>query len=112
MRQGAKGLYTYDRVPLSNAHAVAQFIERLYVLLSAFAHGNILHNEAFVPPCLHSLDVELLVFRRDVQHGRAAAERQPAIAVGKKLLRHIVNVFVVVCECSRDWRRDVCVRNS
>ena len=65
-------------------------MKRLHILLPAFSEGYVFHNEAFVAPCLHRLDVELGVFGGDVQHRRAAPKRQPAIAVGKKLLRHIV----------------------
>ena len=90
MRQSVKGMYTHDCVAFPNAHLVPQLVKRLHILLATFAHGDVFDDEALVPPCLHSLDVELGVFGGDVQYGCAAAERQPAIAVGKELLRHIV----------------------
>jgi hypothetical protein len=61
-----EGLYTYDRVSLSNAHIVAQFVQSLYILLSSSAHGDVFHNEALVTPRAHGLNVELFIFRCDV----------------------------------------------
>jgi len=89
MRPSVKGMYTHDCVAFPNAHLVPQLVKRLHVLLATFAHGDVFDDEALVAPCLHSLDVELGVFGCDVQYGRAAPERQPAIAVSKELLRHV-----------------------
>lgn len=82
MRRKMGGSCTYDGVTLSDTHAITQLVERLHILLSALAHGNIFYYKALIAPCLHSLDIELFVFRCDVQHRRAAPKRQPAIAVG------------------------------
>ena len=88
LKRRKKGLYTYDSIPLANAHAVAQMKQCLRILLSAFAQGNVLNNEALIPPSLHGLNVKLIVFGGDVQHRRAVLERQPPIAVGEVLQRH------------------------
>lgn len=69
-----KGLYTYYGVSLSYAHVVAQFVEGLHILLSAFAHGYVFYNEAFVAPGGHGFDVEFLIFGGDVQYGRTVLE--------------------------------------
>lgn len=64
-----------DRIALANAHSIAQFIQRIHVLLSAFAKWNVFDNETLVAPCLHGFEVKLVVLCCDVQDRRAASER-------------------------------------
>jgi hypothetical protein len=81
-------LLTYDGIAVTKAHLVAEVVERLDVLLAAAVHGDVLDDEALVAPGAHRFDVKLLIFRGDVEDGRAAAEGQPAVSVGEVLLRH------------------------
>jgi hypothetical protein len=74
LRWFRKGLYTYDRISLSDTHVIAQLVQRLHILLPSFAHRDVFHNEAFVTPCAHRLYVELLLFGRNIQHRCAVFE--------------------------------------
>jgi hypothetical protein len=65
-------------------------MERLHILLPAIAHGNVFDDETLVTPCLHGVDVKFGIFGGNVEQRGAAPKRQPAIAVGKELLRHVV----------------------
>jgi hypothetical protein len=89
LRWAREGPYTYDRISLSNAHAITQLVQRLHILLAAFSHGNIFHNEAFVSPGGHRLHVKVLIFSGDIQHRSAVIERQPPISVRKELQSHV-----------------------
>ena len=92
-----RALYrTYDRIALSDAHAVAQVVQRVDIRLAAFPHGHVLDEEALVTPCAQRLHVELLVFGRDEERRGAVREGQPAVAVGQVLERHRAIVAAVL----------------
>lgn len=69
-------------------------MKRLHILLPAIAHGDVFDDKTLIAPRLHGVDIKLGIFSGNVEQRRATPERQPAIAVCKELLRHIVVVGV------------------
>jgi hypothetical protein len=106
-----KGPCTYDCIALTDAHAVAQMMQRVDVRLAAFAHGDVLDNEAFVAPCAQRVHVEVFVLGRHIQRRGAVVEGQPALAGCEVLKRHVGGLAArtaarcVVCPCRRAQTR-------
>jgi len=88
MFRDMRGLYTYDRIALANAHSIAQSEQSVDILLATVSEWDVLDKEAFIAPRLHGFDVKIVIFCCDVQHRRATPEGQPAIAIGKVLCSH------------------------
>ena len=83
-----RGRCTYDRIALSDAHAIAQVVQRVDIGLAALSHGHILDKEALLTPCPQRFHVELFVFGSHEERRGAVREGQPAVGVGEVLERH------------------------